>query len=104
MRNGNQLDYSDLYERFVDLWQEARLAIWRAKHNKAGIKQWDDDAQQYVVTFAADEKLVLQAIDTTAEFWIRSPSCAARWARKIPASRVGPSTVSSGRCATIPKR
>jgi hypothetical protein len=25
IRNGNRLDYSDLYERFVDLWQEARL-------------------------------------------------------------------------------
>jgi hypothetical protein len=65
VRNGNPLDYADLYERFVDLWQEARQVIWRAKHSKAGIKQWNDDTQQLDLTFVADERVVLAAIDTT---------------------------------------
>ena len=64
-RNGNTLDYADLHERFVDLWHEARLAIWRAKHSKAGIKLWDADEQRDVLTFVVDEKQVLAAIDTT---------------------------------------
>ena len=59
------LDYSDIYERFIDLWQEARLAIWRAKHSKAGIKQWNAEEGRDVLTFGVDEKLVLAAIDTT---------------------------------------
>ena len=46
IRNGNPLDWADLHERFVDLWQEARLVIWRAKHSKAGIKQTDPQTGQ----------------------------------------------------------
>jgi hypothetical protein len=61
----NPLDYSDLHERFVDLWHEARLAIWRAKHSKAGQKIIDPDTGKQTLTFVVDEKLVLQAIDTT---------------------------------------
>jgi hypothetical protein len=34
----NPLDCADFHERFVDLWQEARQVIWRAKHSKAGQK------------------------------------------------------------------
>jgi hypothetical protein len=61
----NPLDYADLHERFVDLWQEARQVIWRAKHNKAGQKILDPTSGKQTLTFIADEKLVLQAIDTT---------------------------------------
>jgi hypothetical protein len=65
IRNGNPLDRSDLHERFVELWQEARLAIWRAKHSKAGIPQWDAQQAREVLTFTVDEKQVIAAIDTT---------------------------------------
>ena len=65
IRNGKPLDWSDLHERFVDLWQEARLYIWRAKHSKAGVPQWDAQQAREVLTFTADEKQVLAAIDTT---------------------------------------
>src|SRR5215469_2513972 len=65
IRNGNPLDWTDLYERFVDLWKEARLAIWRAKHSKAGTSQWDPKQAREVLTFTVDEKQVLAAIDTT---------------------------------------
>jgi hypothetical protein len=61
----NPLDYADLHERFVDLWHEARLAMWRAKHSKAGQKITDPDTGKQTLTFVVDEKLVLQAIDTT---------------------------------------
>jgi hypothetical protein len=61
----NPLDYSDIHERFVDLWQEARQVIWRAKHNKAGQKILDPTTGKQTLTFISDEKLVLQAIDTT---------------------------------------
>jgi hypothetical protein len=61
----NPLDYSDLHERFVDLWQEARQVIWRAKHSKAGQKIIDPTTGKQTLTFIVDEKLVLQAIDTT---------------------------------------
>ena len=64
MRHGNPIDWGDLYERFVDLWQEGRLALWRAKHHKAGLKKWDPDTQQDVQTFTVDEKQVLATIDT----------------------------------------
>jgi hypothetical protein len=64
MRHGNPIDWSDLYGRFVDLWQEGRLALWRAKHHKAGLKKWDPDTQQDVQTFTVDEKQVLATIDT----------------------------------------
>jgi hypothetical protein len=64
IRNNNPLDYADLYERFVDLWHEARLVIWRAKHSKAGLKHYDPETQQDVLTFVSDDKVVLQAIDT----------------------------------------
>jgi hypothetical protein len=68
MRNGaHPLDWSDIHERFVDLWQESRLALWRAKHSKAGTRQWDEKEKKYVLTFIADERLVLQAIDTTRD-------------------------------------
>jgi len=60
---GAHLDWSDIHERFVDLWQEARLTLWRAKHTKAGQKQWDDSLKKYTLTFIADERLVLQSID-----------------------------------------
>src|SRR6516165_5281102 len=65
VRNGNPLDSAELQERYVDLWHEARLAIWRAKHSKAGIKQHDEITDQDVLTFVVDEKQVLAAIDTT---------------------------------------
>jgi hypothetical protein len=61
----NPLDYSDLHEGFVDLWHEARLAIWRAKHSKAGVKEIDPETGKQTLTFVVDEKLVLAAIDTT---------------------------------------
>ena len=47
------------------MWQEARLAIWRARHNKAGIKQLDAKKGYHVLTFGGDEKQVLQAVETT---------------------------------------
>lgn len=64
IRNGRQLDWSDIHERFVDLWQEGRLVVWRAKHSKSVMKQWDPHTNKTVQSFAADEKLVLQALDT----------------------------------------
>jgi hypothetical protein len=65
IRNGGPPDWSDLYERFCDLWQEARQVIWRAKHSKAGLEQWEPEEGRDVLTFVAEERLVLQAIDTT---------------------------------------
>jgi hypothetical protein len=59
------LDWSDIHARFVDLWQEARLAIWRAKHHKAGIKEIDPQTGKQVLTFTVDERQVLAALDTT---------------------------------------
>lgn len=65
MRNGNKLDWSDIHERYVDLWQEARLAIWRAKHKKAGVKTYDPHVGKEVLAFVADEGMILKALDTT---------------------------------------
>ena len=64
VRQGHQLDWDDIHERFVDLWQEARHTLWRAKHQKAGLKTWDPHTCKEVLSFTADDKLVLQAIDT----------------------------------------
>lgn len=64
VRNGRQLDWSDIHERYVDLWQEARHTLWRAKHQKAGFKTWDPVSGKEVMGFTADDKLVLAAIDT----------------------------------------
>jgi hypothetical protein len=65
VRNGSALDWSDLHERFVDLWQESRTVIWRAKHAKCGLKQTDPVTGQSVLTFVANDRLVLEAINTT---------------------------------------
>jgi hypothetical protein len=65
IRHGNAPDWADLNDRFADLWQEARQVIWRAKHSKAGTKVWNEAEQRDVLTFVADEKQVLAAIDTT---------------------------------------
>jgi hypothetical protein len=65
LRHGNSIDWSDIHDRYVDLWHEARLAIWRAKHSKAGIKHHDPASDQDVLTFVVNEKQVLAAIDTT---------------------------------------
>jgi hypothetical protein len=51
VRDGNPLDWSDINERFVDLWHEASMTIWRAKHSKAGLKQIDPQTVQQVRTF-----------------------------------------------------
>jgi hypothetical protein len=64
MRNGNQLDYSDIHERFNDLWQEARMAIW-AKHSRAWAQTVERRRKCHVMTFVSDEAMVLKAIDTT---------------------------------------
>jgi hypothetical protein len=64
VRHGNQLDWSDITSCFADLWQEARLCLWRAKHSKPGIKVTDPKTGKQVLTFGADEKVVLEAINT----------------------------------------
>jgi hypothetical protein len=64
LRHG-PIDWSDLHARYVDLWHEARLALWRAKHSKAGIKKWNEEEQRDELTFVVDEKQVLACIDTT---------------------------------------
>jgi hypothetical protein len=64
VRNGKQLDWADIHERFVDLWQEGRMCVWRAKHSKSALKVWDPHLQQHVQSFTVDEKLVLSALDT----------------------------------------
>jgi hypothetical protein len=65
MRAGKQLDWVDIHERFVDLWQEARLSIWRCKHKKAGVKTYDPHLKKEVMGYVADENMILKAIDTT---------------------------------------
>lgn len=65
VRTGNTLDWTDIHDRYVDLWQEARLTLWRAKHSKAGPPQNDPVTGKKILTFVPDEKLVLQTIDTT---------------------------------------
>lgn len=65
LRNGNPLDWNDIYERFVDLWQEARMVIWRAKHSRKGFKTYDEVKGKDVQTYLADDKLVLAGIDST---------------------------------------
>jgi hypothetical protein len=65
LRHGQPLDWSDIHGRFVDLWQEARLAVWRAKHHKAGITEIDPQTGKPVLTFTVDERQVLAALDTT---------------------------------------
>jgi hypothetical protein len=64
MRHGSAPDWADINDRLADLWHEARLAIWRAKPSKAGMKQYDVEEQKDVLTFVVDEKQVLAAIDT----------------------------------------
>ena len=61
-QTGAQIDIND---RLGDLWQEARLVIWRAKHKKAGVRTWDPHLQKDVQSFVADDRLVLMAVDTT---------------------------------------
>lgn len=56
------IDWSDIYNRYVDLWQEARLTIWRAKRSKTGIKTFDPESGKDVLSFICDDKLVLDAI------------------------------------------
>ena len=65
MRGGNPLDWVDIHERFVDLWQEARLTIWRAKRKKAGLQDIDPLTGKTVQMYIPDDGLVLQAIDVT---------------------------------------
>jgi hypothetical protein len=65
IRTGRTIDYGDIHERYVDLWQEARMVVWRAKHSKAGVKTWDPVVGKNVQSFICDEKLILSAIDTT---------------------------------------
>jgi hypothetical protein len=67
VRSGQPMDWVDIHERFVDLWQEARMCIWRAKHSKAGLKTFDPVIGKSVQSFIADEKMVLSAIHTTRE-------------------------------------
>jgi len=65
MRRGDPLDWSDIYERYVDLWQEARLVIWRAKRAKAGRQVFDPVKKKMVQGFIPDDRLVLSALDST---------------------------------------
>lgn len=65
MRTGKQLDWSDIHERYIDLWQEARLCIWRAKHKAAGVRTWDPHLEKQVLSFIPNEKLVQGAIEVT---------------------------------------
>lgn len=58
------VDWGDIYGRYVDLWQEARMVIWRAKHAKAGPRTYDPDKGKEILSFVADDKLVLEAVNT----------------------------------------
>ena len=62
---GREPDWAEIYARYVDLWQEARLVIWRAKRAKAGLSQIDPKTGVTIATFVADDRTVLQAIDVT---------------------------------------
>jgi len=65
VRSGRQIDWADLHDRYVDLWKEARLALWRAKHSKLGTHIYDEAKKKTVTNFVVDEKLVLEAINVT---------------------------------------
>ena len=65
MRRGQPLDWSGIRARYVDLWQEARMVVWRAKHHKPGLKMWDEKEQKNVQTYIPDDRMVMDAINCT---------------------------------------
>lgn len=64
IRGGNLIEWGEIHERFVDLWQEARLVIWRAKHRKKGTREYDPVVGKVVATYVPDDRMVLEAIGT----------------------------------------
>jgi hypothetical protein len=56
------IDWHDLFARYVDLWQESRMVLWRSKHSKPGLEIWDEKEKRMVRTFTSDDRMVLDAV------------------------------------------